>query len=100
MTFNGGVTSHTNLEKAKANGVKDVYFLKGRGLEEEDMYRSRQVYKSLRKFRADIESRISWLKRSFELDKCTWYGIKSFKSYVWAPIVLANLLTIARKQLA
>ena len=57
MTFNGGVTSHANLEKAKANGVKDVCFLKGRGLEEEAMCRSRKVYKSLRKFREGIDIR-------------------------------------------
>lgn len=98
--FDGGFTSHTNLEKAKGNGVKDVCFSKGRGLEEEDMCRSKQVYKGLRKFRAGIESGISWLKRSLGLDKCTWKGFKSFKSYVLASIVSANLLTLARKQLA
>jgi len=98
--FDGGFTSHANLEKAKANGVKDVCFSKGRGLKEEDMCRSKQVYKGLRKFRAGIESGISWLKRSLGLDRCTWKGFKSFKSYVWASIVTANLLTLARKQLA
>ena len=30
--------------------------------------------------------------------RCTWKGLRSFKSYVWASIVSANLLTIARKQ--
>lgn len=98
--FDGGFASHANLEEAKSNGVKDVCFSKGRGLEEEDMCRSKQVYKGLRKFRAGIESGISWLKRSLGLDKCTWKGFKSFKSYVWASIVSANLLTLARKQLA
>ena len=34
--FDGGFSSHANLEKAKANGVKDVCFSKGRGLAEED----------------------------------------------------------------
>jgi IS5 family transposase len=97
--FDGGFTSHANLEKAKANGVKDVCFSKGRGLAEEDMCRSKRVYKSLRKFRAGIESGISWLKRSLGLGRCTWKGFESFKSYVWASIVSANLLTIARKQL-
>jgi IS5 family transposase len=98
--FDGGFASHANLEKAKDNGVKDVCFSKGRGLAEEDMCRSKQVYKSLRKFRAGIESGISWLKRSLGLDRCTWKGFESFKSYVWASIVSANLLTLARKQLA
>ncbi len=86
--------------KQRANGIKDVCFSKGRGLEEEDMCRSKRVYKGLRKFRAGIESGISWLKRSLGLDRCTWKGFESFKSYVWASIVSANLLTLARKQLA
>jgi IS5 family transposase len=98
--FDGGFTSHANLEKAKGNGVKDVCFSKGRGLAEEDMCRSKRVYKGLRKFRAGIESSISWLKRSLGLGRCVWKGAESFKSYVWASIVSANLLTIARKQLA
>jgi transposase, IS5 family len=98
--FDGGVTSHANLEKAKANSVKYVCFSKGRDFEEEAMCRSRKVYKILRKFRAGIESGISGLKRSFELDKCTWNVLKSFKSSVWTSIVSANLLTITRKQLA
>jgi len=54
--FDGGFSSHANLEKAKANGVKDVCFSKGRGPAEEDLCRSKRVYKGLRKFRAGIES--------------------------------------------
>ncbi len=98
--FDGGFTSQDNLKKAKGKGIKDVCFSKGRGLPAEDMCRSKRVYKDLRKFRAGIESGISWLKRSFGLTRCVWKGFKSFKSYVWASIVSANLLTIARKQLA
>jgi len=100
VAFDGGFASHANLVKAKANEIKDVCFSKGRGLAEEDMCRSKRVYKGLRKFRAGIESGISWLKRSFGLGRCVWKGFKSFKSYVWASIVSANLLTIARNQLA
>lgn len=98
--FDGGFSSQANLEKAKGHGVADVCFSKGRGLAEEDMCRSRRVYKGLRKFRAGIESGISWLKRSLGLGRCTWKGFDSFKSYVWASIVSANLLTLARKQLS
>jgi IS5 family transposase len=99
VAFDGGFSSLVNLDKAKSKGVKDVCFSKGRGLEVEDMCRSKQVYRGLRKFRAGIESGISWLKRSFGLDRCTWKGFESSKSYVWASIVSANLLTLARKQL-
>jgi hypothetical protein len=39
---------------------------------------------------------ISFLKRVFGLDRCTWRGESSFGSYVWSSIVAANLLTLAR----
>ena len=99
--FDGGFSSQENLKKAKGKkGLKDVCFSKGRGLSVKDMCRSNWVYKQLRNFRAGIESGISWLKRSLGLDRCLWKGFESFKSYVWASIVSANLLTIARHQLA
>ena len=98
--FDGGFSSQENLKKAKGKkGLKDVCFSKGRGLSVKDMCRSSWVYKQLRNFRAGIESGISWLKRSLGLDRCLWKGFESFKSYVWASIVSANLLTIARHQL-
>jgi IS5 family transposase len=98
--LDGGFASKENLKIAKSKKIKDVCFAKKRGLAETDMCRSRYVYKRLRRFRAGIEAGISWLKRSFGLNRCTWKGWRSFKSYVWATVVSANLLTIARKQLA
>lgn len=100
VALDGGFASKENLAKAKEKNIKDVCFAKKRGLTESDMCRSHYVYQRLRRFRAGIESGISWLKRSFGLNRCTWKGWASFKSYVWATIVSANLLTIARKQLA
>jgi len=97
--LDGGFASKENLRIAKDNGVKDVCFSKKRGLKEEEMCRSTWVYKRLRRFRAGIESGISWLKRSLGLDRCTWKSFRSFKSYVWASIVSANLLTMARRLL-
>jgi IS5 family transposase len=97
--LDGGFASKENLKAAKARGVKDVCFAKKRGLEEEEMCRSQWVYKRLRRFRAGIESSISWLKRCFGLARCTWKSFRSFKSYVWASIVTANLFTLARKEL-
>jgi transposase, IS5 family len=100
VALDGGFASKDNLAKAKERKIKDVCFAKKRGLEETDMCRSHYVYKKLRQFRAGIESGISWLKRSFGLTRCTWKGFRSFKSYVLSSVVAANLLTIARKQLA
>ena len=100
VALDGGFASKKNLEKAKEKKIKDVCFAKKRGLEVEDMCRSQWVYNRLRRFRAGIEAGISWLKRCFGMARCMWKGLRSFKSYVWASIVSANLLTIARKQLA
>jgi IS5 family transposase len=96
VALDGGFASKGNLKSAKGKGVKDVCFAKRRGIEVEDMCRSEYVYKRLRRFRAGVESGISWLKRCFGFARCTWKTLRSFKSYVWASIVSANLLTLAR----
>ena len=87
VALDGGFASRDNLREAKK-----------RGLDVEDMCRSQWVYNRLRRFRAGIESGISWIKRCFGLTRCTWKGFRSFKGYVWSSIVAANLLTLARKQ--
>jgi IS5 family transposase len=99
VALDGGFASKENLKSAKGKeGIKDVCFAKKRGLKEKDMCRSTWIYKQLRRFRAGIESGISWLKRCFGLDRCTWKSLESFHSYVWASIVSANLVTLARSQ--
>jgi IS5 family transposase len=98
IALDGGFASKDNLESAKGKGIKDVCFAKKRGIEVEDMCRSEYVYKRLRRFRAGVESSISWLKRCFGFARCTWKTLRSFKSYVWASIVSANLLTLARQK--
>jgi len=100
VSFDGGFASKNNLKLAKERQIKDVCFAKKRGLKETDMCRSEYVYHGLRRFRAGIESGISWLKRCMGLTRCTWKGWHAFKSYVWSSIVAANLLTIARVKLA
>ena len=97
--LDGGFASKANLEAAKSRDIKNVCFAKKRGLKEEDMCQSRWVYKRLRRFRAGIESGISWLKRSFGFWRCTWKSFRSFKSYVWSSIVTANLFTLARQEM-
>ena len=97
VAMDGGFASKKNLEWAKSKKIKDVCFAKKRGMSVERMCRSEYVYKRLRRFRAGIESAISWLKRCFGLDRCTWKSLASFHSYVWASVVSANLLTMARR---
>jgi len=98
--LDGGFASKDNLKEAKALGIQDVCFQKKRGLKVSEMTRSSWVYKRLRDFRAGIEGLISFLKRAFGLDRCTWRGAESFESYVQASVLTANLLTLARHLLA
>jgi len=98
--FDGGFASKTNLTTLKGRGVEDVAFSKRRGLEILDMVRSEWVYRRLRRFRAGIEGIISWLKRVFGLDRCTWRSLPSFHAYVWSSILSFNLLVLARHLLA
>ena len=100
VCFDGGFACKDNLKQAKARKIKDVCFAKKRGLEETEMCRSEYVYHRLRRFRAGIESGISWLKRCMGLTRCMWKGWHAFKSYVWSSIVAANLLTLARARLS
>jgi IS5 family transposase len=96
VAFDGGFASRANLEAVKEKGVDDVAFAKGRGLEVSEMAKSSWVYRCLRNFRAGIEAGISFLKRAFGLDRCTWSTLPSFTSYVWSSIIAANLLIMAR----
>jgi IS5 family transposase len=98
-TFDGGFASKDNLAAIKALGVQDVAFSKSRGLDITDMVKSSWVYSKLKRFRAGIESIISFLKRSFGWDRCTWRSLESFKSYTWTSVVAANLLVLARHAL-
>jgi IS5 family transposase len=100
VVFDGGFASKANLSDIKATGVEDVVFSKGRGLEISDMVKSSWMYRRLRDFRAGIEGNISFLKRVFGLDRCTWKSWSSFQSYVWGSIVSFNLLVLARHLLS
>lgn len=94
--FDGAFASRSNLKEIKDLGVQDVAFSKGRSLKISDMAKSTWVYRNLRRFRAGIEGCISFLKRAFGLDRCTWRTLPSFKSYVWSSVIACNLLLMAR----
>jgi IS5 family transposase len=96
IVFDGGFASKLNLKNIKAEGVRDVAFSKSAGLEIGDMVKSSWVFRRLRDFRAGIEGNISFLKRIFGLDRCTWKSWSSFQSYVWSSILSFNLLVFAR----
>ena len=97
VAFDGGFASKDNLREIKDLGVNDVSFSKKRGLDVLDMVKSHWVYRRLRDFRAGIESWISFLKRSFGLERVDWRGKAGFARYVGASIVAANLVILARR---
>ena len=99
VAFDGGFTSAANLAHLKDKGVQDVAFHKKRSLSVSDMVRSTWIYKTLKNFRAGIESHISFLKRCFGLSRCLWRGFESFLSYVTSSVVTANLLVLARHRM-
>jgi IS5 family transposase len=63
VCFEVGFASKGNLKLAKARNIKAVCFAKKRGFEETEMCRNEYVYHRMRRFRAGIESGISWYKR-------------------------------------
>jgi len=97
--FDGGFSSKSNLEEIKTLGVEDVCFSKSRGISITEMVKSSWVYRQLKRFRAGVESIISFLKRSFGWTRCTWRSLESFKAYTWTSVVAANLLVLARHAL-
>jgi IS5 family transposase len=48
-------------------------------------------------FRAGIEATVSFLKRCFELSKCTWRGFSGYERGVGLAVFCHNLLILARK---
>lgn len=95
VTYDGAFSSKANLEAIKGKAVEDVAFTKAH-FAVTDMVRSSWVYQRLRRFRCGIEGVISFLKRVFGLDRCSWRSLPSFKSYVWTSIISCNLLVMAR----
>jgi transposase, IS5 family len=95
-SFDGGFATRPNLAAIKALGVEDAAFHKRRGIEVKEMTSSDRIYKKLRNFRAGIEGVISFLKRTFGLERCTWRGFASFRAYVHSSVLACNLLVIAR----
>ncbi|CAN5221747.1 ISNCY-like element ISRsp17 family transposase [soil metagenome] len=99
-SLDGAFASVDNLRGAKALGVADVCFAKRRGLAVLDMVKSEWVYDKLRRFRAGIESGISFLKRVCGLARCVWKGAAGFHAYVRTAVLAANLLVLARHRLS
>lgn len=100
VVFDGGFSSRNNLDEIKALGIRDVVFSKSPGIAIKEMIKRTWLYQRLRHFRAGIEGIISFLKRSFGWDRCTWRSYESFRAYTWGSVLAANLVMLARHMLA
>lgn len=100
VSFDGGYASNENITALKELGVREAAFHKKRGIHVEEMTSSQTVYERLRRFRAAIEASIGWLKRTFGLRRCYLSGRASFDAHAKAAVVTANLLLLARHDLA
>jgi len=97
VSFDGGFASQANLKALKDElQIDDVAFHKKCGLSVSEMTRSDWIYRSLKRFRAGVESTMSFLKRCFGIDRCTWKGWDAFRSYTLASSLAHNLLLTAR----
>jgi IS5 family transposase len=98
--FDAGFTSTANIENARKLGVKDASFAKKGTIEVLEGTRTPRQHKKLQRFRAGVEGIISFTKRCFGFDRCTWRGYLSFQAYAWASVVSTNLLLLARQTMS
>jgi transposase, IS5 family len=95
--FDAGFTSKENIEKAREIGVKDASFTRKGTIDVLGGVRSHEQHRKLQRFRAGVEGIISFTKRCFGFERCTWRGYHSFQAYAWASVVATNLLLFARR---
>ena len=100
VAFDGGFSSRANLIAIKDIGVRDVAFSKAPGLAIKEMVKRTWLYRRLRHFRAGIEGIISFLKRCFGWDRCSWRSFGSFRAYTLGSVIAANLVLLARHAMA
>jgi IS5 family transposase len=98
--FDAGFTSAANIATARKLGVKDASFAKKGSIDVLPGARSPKQHKKLQRFRAGVEGIISFTKRCFGFDRCTWRGYASFHAYAWASVLCTNLLLMARQSMA
>ncbi len=98
--FDAGFTSTANIANARQLGVKDASFARKGTIEVLEGVREPKQHKKLQRFRAGVEGIISFTKRCFGFDRCTWRGYQSFQAYAWASVLSTNLLLLARQTMS
>lgn len=56
-----------------------------------------KTFKQLRNFRADVERKISELKRVFGANKAKWKNADGFAAFLWSAVLSYNLVRLARQ---
>jgi IS5 family transposase len=96
VAFDAGFTSAANIASARKLGVKAASFAKKGSIDVQRGTRYPYLHKKLQRFRAGVEGIISFTKRCFGFDRCTWRGYRSFHAYAWASVLSTNLVLMAR----
>jgi IS5 family transposase len=95
--FDAGFTSKENIVKAREIGVKNASFTRKGTIDVLGGVRSHKHHRTLQRFRAGVEGIISFTKRCFGFERCTWRGYHSFQAYAWASVIATNLLLFVRR---
>ncbi len=92
----GCYANQSNVDEAKAMGVKRVAFHKKNGVTLRAMGVQQKTLKKLKDFRAGVEGNISELKRAFGAGKALWKGEDGFMAFVWSSVISYNLTRLVR----
>lgn len=97
VTTDRGYWSRENQQIAQKEGVRHISLAKkGKANDQEQVHQKTRKFKQLQRWRAGGEAKISWLKRSFKLDRCRYQGVHGMALWVGAGILACNVMTFAR----
>jgi transposase, IS5 family len=101
LTADRGLYSKANEQTAQKAGIRRVALPQsGRPTKKRKEYERQRWFRRAFAFRADIEGRISVLRRGYSLERCTHHGEDGMGRWVGWGIVVHNLAKISKKQAA
>lgn len=100
ITMDRGYYDSKNEQKAYKAGIKNVCIPKpGRKSKKRMEFENTHTYKRLKRWRAGIEGRISYIKRSYKLNRSMMYGYRNSKLWAGLGIFAHNLLKTGNSML-
>ncbi len=92
-----GVFSPENERLAQQLGVEQIALPQtGSRTKDREAHEKQRWFKQGARFRNGIEGRISVIKRTVQLKRCSYHGLEGFERWIGWGIVVANLVVIAR----